>query len=326
MSVSTVSTQFSHSQIGLYRNWYERIPYTALDTALANLGTDLVNVASVAQSTGGQKIALLSDLAATQTAQVSLVLNQPAGETRYWTQALNPGLLPAIGEDRASLSATGTLGLQWMNETGSALTTTQQANYVIAVKSLTTWEKVQRGLIHQQGWTPLDDTLWALFQHQSVRPMTLREALRLGWTIQESGWTTQVVNVGTGLTPIGPYQPSADFVYVLHTLAASIPSGSVGNLIQLQVIRDNEDPLWTLLLDNTAGLQYPWHPWVTAQNQLGFRVTATTATNGVVLRLGWYKVRKTRVLQALMGDLDYARLSGASQTLYAQIAAGVIPV
>lgn len=329
MSLAVQATRFTHSQIQQYRNWYERIPYTALDAALAPLGTDLFTVDSVAQSTGGQQVALLSDLAATRTANVSLVLIQARGETRFETQALNAGLNPAIANSTETgdvLPSTGTLSLAWMNNTGSALSTLQQMNYSVAVKTLTTYEKIQAGQQNQAGWTTLDDQLWAKFAKQAVRPMTLAEALTRGWVIEESGWTTQVVSAGTGITPIGPYQPQAGSVLVLHTLAAGIPSGSVGNLIQLSVIRDNENPLWTLLLDNTAGLSVPWHPWVTAQTQLGFQLTASTATNPVILRIGWYRVRLTKTLQALMGLTEATRLTGTAQRLYDQIAAGVIPV
>ncbi len=328
MSLATQATPFNRSQITQYRHWYERLPYTALDASLSPAGTDIFSDISIADVTSGQKIAGFSDLAATQTANVSLVLNQPKRQTVFQTQALNPGLIPSVGDDRDTLWSTGDLALAWNNASGTAPTTIQQANFMGTLKTMTTWEKVQSVGVQGFGWTEMDDQLYSLMAHKPKRPMTLREALRLSFEDQivDSEWKTYVFPTTTGLSPIGPFQPPSGEIFVVHTVAAAIPSGSAGNLIQLTIFRDSQQALDTLLIDNTAGLQYPWHPWIQASRQLGFNLSAVTATSNVTLRLGWWRIRHTPLIQALNGTMAYARLTGSDKTLFERIQSGVVLV
>lgn len=318
------ATQFIHSQIQEYRYWYERLPYTALDMALPTGEEDIIRSTNLATATNRTQMAWVSDLATTPTANVAIRTVLDGDRATLPTVLWPTGLIPIETESHRAYRAFDTLHLSWFNNNAAALTSPVQFNYYGAMKTLTTADKLLYGLTDRL--TPEDRQYIKKFaMTDNLRPLTLHEGLdhvfrRAILQNVEVGATVNAV-----ATPVTwTFTPRSGELLVWHTLAASIPSGSVGNFITLQVDRDTQEDHLSLLLDNTPGLQQPWHPWMVAVQQIQFAVSATTATSGVVVRFGYYRVKKTRLIQILLGLLHPSEMTAQDRHWQDQLTAGII--
>lgn len=335
MALSSGASSFSE-QVVPFAFWFEARPYTWYDGALPSGSEALVSVSDLAavprDHTFGQgpPLAYVSDVAQTQAASVNLQTQfggAPAGAAAWLvpqnrtlpTATWPAGLVPTLADPRHAWTTPRTLILTWQN-TGAALTTPMQGNALIALTPMTAWQRVQVGL----DLTPDVAPLW---QHYGalVQPWDLRTMLDHVWGSAWLGDETVagVLNVPTGgsAATLGPVSPAPGTVVVLRALAAGLPSGSVGNGITLGIIRDAQQPMHQLLLDNTAGLSVPFSAWITARTRLSVQLTATTATNGVAVRLRVAHYRLTPVLSALLG-IAPAPTSGADALAYAEAVLG----
>lgn len=318
------SSIFDHDQMNTYRYWYEKLPYTALDQALPVGPEQLVNIQDVFTDTGGSQYAILSSLAATPQPGVSLQVQGPKTLRSEALAAFPPNLVPVMAGIEDGERSTGLLGLTLMNNSGAALTTPTQVNYCGALKQVTVADKIIRGIPLSSG----DQALQKKYQMhgQGLRPNALRHMIDRAFMSQviDEDVQTAVLNVGNTLIPIGPFQPNPNEILVLHSVAAALPQGSVGNLVSLIVRRDNQLNHLTILLDNAAGLGQPFPFWLTATQTLGFAVTAATATDGVVIRLNWYRLRLSLVLRIMLGLISQDELPHAEADLWNQVKAGVL--
>jgi|GEM_PF-2063476 len=335
MAIASEASAFQANQPTLYRNWYEKLPYTALDQALPPGEENLFLVEELAEHVP-DRLAILSDIATTNTnANVWLRIQGPANTVTQYTAAWPGGLQPVFTAPGDGVRSTSKLGLQWVNNTTAALTSPYQANYAVAVKQLTTADRLVRGLPVPPGSEDADlVTLYQLTQ-TTVRPMSLTEMLDRIWRraiVSEEVWTT-VTTVGTEVLNPPRISAPAGTVLVLHRIAAAVPSGSVGNLVQLTLDRDGQQGLVTMLLDNAPGLNQPWDVWVTAAKSWQPHLVAATATNNVTVRIEYYRVRLTALLDIIVGNTDiHALRAKPNKTLaeqqvvaqYNQIRAGVV--
>ncbi len=327
MSLATQATRFDHAQLAQYRYWYERLPYTAYDPGLAPNSTDIVTIHDLTADTQGRQLAMLGQLAATPTTNVSLQAQADAMARNWPTVGWPAGLAPIAADADDGLRSTQQLLLSASNATGASLTTPFQVNFSGALKTLSTADRLLRGL-------PLsarDHQLAAKFQlkpGEGLRPLSVAEALDHAFrrAILSEDWQTYTLTAGTSpaALPAITVPGGGNELAVLHTIAASIPSASVGNLVQLTLGRDSQTDHLTVLLDNAAGLGTPWTCWSTAIRRWQPSVQAATSTDNVVLRLGWYRVRFTTLLMGLFGLIDVRTADRATQDLLDRLEAGVL--
>ena len=327
MSLATQATRFDHAQIAQYRYWYERLPYTAYDPGLAPNATEIVTIQDLAADTQGQQLAVLGQVASTPVSNVSLQAQADALNRTWPTVGWPASLAPVAARPDDGLRATQQLLLSAANATGAALTSPFQVNFSGALKPLSTADRLLRGL-------PLsarDHELAAKFQlrpGEGLRPLSLAEALDHAFrrAILSEDWQTYTLTAGTAAAalPAITVRAGGGEIAVLHSVAASIPSASVGNLVQLTLGRDTQTTHDTLLLDNAAGLGTPWTCWSTALQRWQPSVQAVTATDNVVIRLGWYRVRFTTLLMGLFGLIDPRTADKTTQDLLDRLEAGVL--
>lgn len=318
------ATQFIHSQIQSYRYWYERLPYTALDMGLPPNEEDIIRSTNLATATNKTQMAFVSGLAATSASTVTIRLVAD-GTRATWPTAMWPAnLVPLEARSDRAIRAWDTLHLSWFNNTTAALTNPIQFNYYGAMKTLTTADKLLYGLTDRL--TPEDHRLIKKFaMTDNLRPLTLREGLDHLFRRAIVQDVEQGYVVNAAATPVNwVFTPRSDEILVWHTVAAGIPSGSIGNFISLDVNRDTQENHLSLLLDNAPGLGQPWRPWMVATQQMQFAVSAVTATSGVVVRLGYYRVRKTRLIQILLGLVHPSAMTAQDQHWQDQLTAGII--
>lgn len=324
MSISNLADAFDHTTILGFRYWYEQHVFTAYDPALPTGTEELFNLSDVLKDTGNQQMALLSGLAVTNTANVSLNMHINRESYTLPTVGFPPGLL---GDTDQTYRGLGRLGVSWANNTGATLSTPQQANYYGALKTLTTADKVLYQLPSSL-LTPTDQEYIKKYniRGQGLRPLTLTETLAhaFGRAVVQEEIRSYVLNIGTTTQYVGPFETRPDEIIVIRSLSAAPPYGSVGNLMQWSWSRDNQDRYITLLLDNACGLACGWSVWITAKHSFGFTVKAETATNNVPVQIRWWRVRYTTLLRALLGDLPAKSLSKEDQHLLEQVEAGII--
>ena len=321
--LSLAVPQFSHKQLQTYRYGYEQMPYTAWDPDLAVGEETIFEFQDLSQDTAVPYLALVNNLAATPTANVFLRLAGPGVPRQEATQCFPSGLAPVMAERDNGERSTSKMALKWFNNTG-AVANNQQVNYVGALKALTTADKVLRGL----PLTAEDRAYQKKFQIylQGLRPLTVEETLTRIWrrSIVDEDFFTGVLNVGAAELSIPRFTVPAGTVFVIHSLAASIPSASVGNLVTLSLDRDTQENHMQVLLDNAPGLGTPWPLWITTKNTMRIVLQAQTATNNVVVRLGWYRVKITGLLSVVLGDTNPSALTGEDRHLYELLKAGVV--
>ena len=314
--------QFTHDVLQTYRYWYEQRPFTAWDPSLAPGEETIFEIQNLAGDVGPQ-MAVMSHLATVPTTGVTLRVDGPANARSEVTTAFPPNLVPVMAGREEGERSTSKLALKWLNNTGAAVTNAQ-VNYAAALKQLTTADKVMRGL-------PLDATDQALqkkFQiyNQGLRPLSLEEMQDRIWrrTILDEDFLTATVTAGPTPVYIPQYTVPKGTVVVLHSLAASIPSGSVGNTITLTIARDTQQHVVEVLLDNAAGLQTIWPLWIAATQSFQVVYQAQTTTDNVSFRLGWYRVKITGLLSVVLGQSDPRELTGVEKDLWEKLRAGVI--
>lgn len=331
MSLVVGASVFDATQLERYRPPYERMVYTAMDPALANLLTPIFSIQDVAVPQPSA-VAILSGLGVTQTPGVNLLM---AGNTNTTTQP-TAGFPPALGltetDEDSGLRSGGNLALTWQNTTGSALTSLQQVTYLGAVKQLTVADRILRGL----PLAPAQQELAARYGLQAAdgrlagaRVQTIAALLRQIYRqaiIEELIQTVYIPTVQAGQQPqlqiTAQPRVVGEEVLVWHSLAAAVPSGSVGNGVVLTVYRDNQKPIQTLFLDNLS-LTTSVRPWLPAQQLLQWFVSANTTTADVAFRVRWFRCRMTRTLQIALGLVPSADFSKADQALADQLQVGV---
>jgi hypothetical protein len=326
MALATQPTLFDHTQLSTYRYWYEQLPYTAYDGGLSTGATPLVAIQDLTADTQGKQLALLGGIATTPVSNVSLQAQADALNRNWPTVGWPSGLAPIGTRPDDGLRATQQLLLTANNTSGAALTSPFQLSFTGALKQLTTADRILRGL----SLSAQDRALAAKFQLglDGMKPLTIRESLEqaFGRAVLSEDWQTYTLTATSTASPLPALTVDAvgREALVLTSIAASIPTASVGNLVSFTLGRDTQTQHLTVLLDNAAGLDTPWPVWCTALQRFTLSVTAATTTDNVVLRLGWSRVRLTTVLQALFGLLDVASLDRASQDLVEKLQAGVV--
>lgn len=321
--LSLLVPQFDKIQIQQYRYGYEQMPYTAFDPDLAVGEETIFEFQDLPRDTNTPYLALVNNLASTQTADLFLRFAGPGVTRTESTLCFPNGLLPVMPTRDNGERSTSKMALKWYNNTGGTVTNAQ-VNYVGALKELTTADKVLRGL----PLSPQDLAYQKKFQiyQQGLRPVTVEETLTRIWrrSIVDEDFFTGVVNVGTTPTAIPRFTVPAGTVFVVHSLAASLPSGSVGNQVIFNLDRDNQNNHLQVFLDNAPGLGVPWPLWITAKNSIRITLQAQTATNNVAIRLGWYRVKITGLLSIVLGETAPDQLTGEERHLYELYRAGVV--
>lgn len=332
MSLVPGSTSFNANQLTNYRYGYERIPYTAMDPALANLSTPVISIQNVTSAVPG-KLALVNGIGVTPTPGVNLTI---AGAT---TTTSDPTTgFPPVGQwiqpdPDDGLRSTGNLALSWSNQTGAPLTTVQQLQWYGAVKTMTIADKLMRhmtltatedALAQQYGLRAPNGTVWGL------RDQTIAKALAIAWEqakIEEVFQTVSVAEIIGGqqaqLQVTAQPKVVGQEVLVWHSLAASIPSGSIGNGVIATIRRDDQYTLASLFVDGLT-LGNPLRPWVTATEMLQLSLSANITTANVNVRMGWYRCRLTRVLALVLGLVPASEWTAQDEKFMGQWQAGVV--
>lgn len=334
MALLSGPTSFNREQMARARYYYERLPYTALDPALAVLETPLVNESNIAEDVGADKLAIISRIGVTQTAGINLVMAGDKISRQESTTAFPPNFEPLMSTDNDGERSQGILKLAWNNVSGATATATQQVTFHGTVKQLTVAEKILRGY----SLTAAEQTLAAQFHlgdpsdpfPPGTRPFSQQEMLEQIWgryILDEDFVAYAYPSVGTVPVPFAEARPNrpGEEVLVWHTLAGGLADAAdVGKGVQLTLKRDMQINLNTVLLDNASPI-YPMRPWVTALNTLQWSLSAQQATTGaVVIRVHWYRVRLTNVLRVILGLAPVSDLQSTDKHLYDQIRAGVV--
>lgn len=334
MALLSGATIFDREQMARAAYYYERLPYTALDPALAVLETPLVDEANLAQDLGPDKLITLNRISVTPTPGINVVLAGNRVSRQEVALAFPPNFEPLMAGDNDGERSQGILKLAWNNITGATATAVQQMTFHGAVKQLTVAEKILRGLAltaHEQALatqfglgTPTDP------YPPGARPFSMAEMLEQVWGryILDEDFVSYVYpTVGVKpqiFTTAQPNKPGEE-ILVWHTVAGGLQdTGDVGKGVQLTLRRDKQTNLNTILLDN-ASPAFPMRPWVTALNTLQWSINAQQATTGAVaLRVHWYRVRLTNLLRVVLGLAPISDLQGPDKHLYDQIQAGVV--
>lgn len=332
MSLTPGSTVWNANQLANARYFYERLPFTAMDPALASLVTPVVAIQNVNSAIPG-KVAMLSGLGVTATPSVNLMI---AGATNTTSDPTTG--FPAVGqwiqpEVDDGLRSTGNLALSWSNGTGAALSTLQQLQWYGSVKQLTIADKILRNLplapsedalAQQFGLRVQDGSMWGL------RAQTIAKALDIAWkqaVIEEVFQTVSVAKIIGGqqaqLQITAQPKVVGQEVLVWHSLAASVPADSVGNGVIATIRRDDQYALVSLFLDGLT-LNTPLQPWVTAKEMLQLSLSANTTTTNIQVRMGWYRCRLTRVLALVLGLIPPVEYTPVDEKFMAQWQAGVV--
>lgn len=325
MAWLTQVPQFTHQQINLFRYGYEKVPYTAYDPALSQSGEILLNNENVAADTGGTALAVVSDWASTPVASVRLAIQNPRRTTTWHTVAFPAALQPIQTGTEQGTRSTGLLRVTVENNTGSALGSAFQVNYAGALVQLSVADKVLRGI-------PLTEAEKALAQKYGLgksgsRPLTFAEMRQHVFerAILDERIVTQdlTITAGSPGPTLGPFTPDTpNELLVLHEIATSLPSGSVGNEVVLSLDRDNQKGRAAWLLDNSPGLAVPWDCWIAAQSHIDLTTSTATTTDSVIVRLAFYRIRKTTLVQAFTGTL--MPTTAGERSLLEQVQAGVL--
>lgn len=334
MALLSGPTQFNREQMARAEYYYERLPYTALDPALAVLETPLVDEANLAEDLGPDKLIIINRLAVTQTPGINIVVQGNRVSRQEVALAFPPNFEPLMAGDNDGERSQGILKLAWNNISGATATTTQQMTFHGAVKRLTVAEKIIRGY----RLTSAEQRLAEQFKlgaptdqfPPGARPFSVAEMLEQVWGryILDEDFVSYVYpSVGTTpqiFTTAQPNKPGEE-ILVWHTLAGGLQDASdVGKGVQLTLRRDKQTNLNTILLDNASPV-FPMRPWVTALNTLQWSINAQQATTGAVaVRVHWYRVRLTNLLRVVLGLAPISDLQGPDKHLYDQIQAGVV--
>lgn len=322
MSLYPGVPQFVHNHIQNYKYWYEQQPYTAFDAGLVPGEEEIFEIQNLPADVG-PKMAIMGNVAASPTANLVVRVEGPVTVQNQSTLSFPSGLVPVMDGPDDGERSTSKIALKWLNNTGAVIDNTQ-VNYTGALKQLTTADKVMRGL-------PMDATdlrLQKKYQiyNQGLRPITIDEMKDRIWrrAILDEDFFTAAVNVGTTITYVPQFVVPSGTAFVLHRLAAVIPSASIGNMVSLSITRDTQQNHVEVLLDNAPGLNVPWPLWVTAKDSFQISYVAQAATNNVALRLSWYRVKITGLLSVVLGQTDPTELKGEEKELYDRVRAGVI--
>lgn len=327
MSISLLADQFDHDVIPSFLYWYERQPFTAFDPDMSSGSEEVFSISNMLAATNNTQMAFVSGLAVTRTPGVSLKFVVGPDSQTNPTRGYPPALRSSDASWDDGTRVTQNMSLDWANNTGSGLTTAQQLTYFGGVKTLTTADKVLYGLT--QALTAEDRHYIKKFNinQQGLRPLSLAESLERVFrrSIIEEITRTYDLTVGTTAQYIGPFAPPPGEILVVRSVAADVESSDVGSLIQWSWLRDNQRKHLAFLLDNHPGLSYPWPIWMVATQRVGFNIKASTAPSHTVpIRIRYWRVKYTTVIQGLLGVLNTGKISTQDQHILEQIRAGVI--
>lgn len=327
-------TSFNADAMEKARFWYERLPYTYYDGAMAPGSSPVIAEPDLATPLGTDQLAVVSGVALTPTSGLSLVW-QGDGPNVYTEPASGwpAGLQPIMAGDNRGVRARQNLTLTLTNNTGAALGMPLQLNYLGAVKTLTVAEKLllgvplsaaEQALASQYNLQTPPPAGWA-----GLRPSSLRRQLDLlfqGAVLTEEWQTYTIPSVGQAQgQPFAQVAPRNSGEIVIWTeVWGSVAAADVGKGIMLTTQRDGQANTNVLLLDN-ASPSYPWHPWCVAKNQLWWSLNANVATaNPVSVRIHWLRVTLTAVLAVLLSLASPADLAGPDRQLYDMARAGIL--
>lgn len=309
---------FSKSQLQKARYWYEKLPYTHLSGSLTSGLNNIFNVYAInTNSAGPAKLAILGNLAVTQSDTVSLVATNMGERVQIATAAMPGSLTPTMTDTDRGLRSTNTLELQAVNN--GAPVANYQINYTVAVKTLSTAEKMFQGL----PLTPAD-TQYAnqfhLNESGGMRPLAISESLKrvFGGQIRTEREYASLNNSSVGA--VLNLTPAADEVLVVTGLASNAP---LGNMVTLSITRDDDQDYVQVLADSMS-VDTPVPMWLPVLRNMNLSISAQTATDNVVVRVTTATFKRSMVIQALFGLIDPAGLSGSQLNLYQQVMAGVV--
>lgn len=311
---------FDDAQIQLATAFYEQLPFTYWIASLPISKSLVTQARDIVTATSGKKLAYLSRIASSQATNVNLMAQAGADSQLIATNTFASNLVPIMTEENDGYRSAQTLSLNLINNSGTAVANFQM-NYLGAVKTLTTADKVLRNL----PLTPQDQALAHKYQigKQGFRPLALSRMLEQVWY---SRILTQEVrgyyqNVSSTATTLANVTPGADELLVLTEIA--IGGVTLGNQVTLTVQRDDNVNYVSILGDNMS-LSQPFPVWIPATRGMSFGLSSITANNNVAVRLTLAHLRLSTVLRVMTGIMPMAELQGQDANLYEQILAGVV--
>ena len=312
---------FSANQIDRAVNWYERVPYTFLSTTGIPLtGQTVFSIPNIQQK-AKNKMAILNKIGVTQTSGIQLLIQAMSNRRVEYTTAYPSTLTPILTELSEGFRSTGNLSLEINNNSGAATTATFQLNYSVAIKSLTTAERILYGL-------PLSSTDQTYqhdfrFSNQGIRPWSLSRSLEYAFLGQILTQHVEAVNVNVSSAPLIVYnlQPNGpDRILLVRKIASQ---ATTGNFVSIVLSRDTDVDYVSILADNMT-IGNPFDVWIPVRSHLNVLMYSQTAETGVPFRIEVLELRKTTLIRALLGELDPTELNKDDLHLYQQAMAGVI--
>lgn len=326
MPTTQTTVQFDDSQIQSQKYWYEKVPYTYLESSLPTTNPNTIfNVNSVATASQNKQIAILSDIAVTQVSGVNLQTQHGVSAVSNPTvgyPAPNNGVV--YGGQDEGVRSVGRLGLSLINSTGAAQSNVQ-CNYSVAVKNLSTADKILRGITLNS-----DDQKYAAkfnLQGEGKRPLPVSRIIDqyvMGQVLDEITYTQNISSVTSSLQVVENLFPNSGEMFILKDLAAE---ATFGNLVYLSLSRDYQKNYCQVLADNenanVSNIDRPFKCWIPALNNLSISIQAITTTPNVPVRFTVLRVKLTPYLRVLFGLENPLSLKGELATFYEQVQAGV---
>jgi len=301
---------FNRQTMQQARYWFERLPYTYLDGALAAGDTTLVYETELAEYLP-HRVVVLGGLGCTTAATVTVTVQGPKTARTLPAGAFLPEGRPDTQGLDGGEQSTSTLGLALTNPTGAALSTLTQITWYGTVRTMTVAERLARGLA-------LDAAEQAMAQQYGLTtpppqgraglvPPTLARQLDLLWRahiVDEDfiGFAGPVTTTPTTIGTVQPHAPGAEVLVWHLAWAAFSDSADIGLGITLTTDRDDQPARSSFFLDN-GGPTWQWHPWLTAVQRLHWTIQAQQGNTAgtVAVRLHWYRVRLTPLSRAVFG-------------------------
>lgn len=314
-----MTTQFSVSQAKISKHWYEKIPYTFLGNVPIGRPTSIFSVSDISHATNSTKMSFLSQLAATQKPGVQLQLGHDTGIQSLDTGGFPANLQPLYAEENEGMRSVKRVSLAIQNNTGATVDNFQ-TNYTVAMKNLTTADKVLRGI----ALTSQDVQLQSKFQirDQGIRPLAIETSLaRSFWGhVLDEVLLTYSLPTQTFEITVDNVNATGGEYLILNSIAASAP---IGNQVVLNISRDDDTNYGQVLADNMT-LESPLHVWVPAVRSLTITMSAQVQMNSVPIRISYLRVKPSQLIEAMFGHVHESELSGEALTLYQQAMAGVL--
>lgn len=307
-------------QIQNAKYWYEKVPYTFNGNFILGQNAPIFQVNNVATASKNSKIAIVSDLAPNHLANFLVVINTMGTSRQMATDAFPGNLAPVLTRVGSGFRSTGFLSLGVQNNTGAAVNN-YAINYACAVKTLTTADKILRGL----PLTARDMFLQTKFQlsNNGLRPLDLDETLkRAFWSqvIDEQVFAYEVDATAGQQTPVDNQQPQSGEILIITSIGVS---ATAGNGVTLNIDRDQEIGYVSVLADNMSIVNRS-DAWIPLTERFRSYLTATTTTNNVEVMITALRVRRSMLIDIMFGMVNATTLTGANLEMFDQVEAGVL--